>query len=345
MIVSTLLAAALTFTATATGVDKNTPVEFLFVGRDSDRQYEAMFVLDETVTDFCNRLEKAGLPRGRPTDISQCRLWPVGCPVEFDPPFGRSVSSSSPEGHPPAQFVYTGGRRTEKGDCQSDSEMPAAVASFYTLAQSPFVLNGIFDQGAVYGSFKAAETLKKGDRASFSVRWDPSQNPRHLDLTVRPGNAKELVQTLKEASAQGELDVTVGFDGELTVSEATAVATMLSSVDSTRVKLNGCSNIFYRAFAPMVRWLDRQERVQQPFELTLEKDGSEKLLFIEEDWNVEGDDPKLTPKEISFDAAALHDKTDTCFIFADKNEKVARVLSVMKKLQTSKIRNWYVFSR
>ena len=304
-----------------------------------------MFVLDETITDFCNRLEAAGLPCGSPTDIVKCRLWPVGCPVEFDPPFDRYVSGSSPEGYPPAQFIYTGGSRTEKGHCQSDSDMPSAVASFYTLAQSPFVLNGIFEQGAVYGSFKAAEMLKKGDRVAFSVRWDSAKTPRHLDLTVRPGNAKELVQTLKEASAQGELDVTVGFDGELTVSEATAVATMLSSVDSTRVKLNGCSNIFYRAFAPMVKWLDRQERVQQPFELTLEKDGSEKLLFIEEDWNVEGNDPKLTPKEIPLDQAARHDKTDTCFIFADKNEKVVRVLSVMKKLHKSKIRNWYVFSR
>ena len=84
--IAALLAASLTFTATATGVGKGTPLEFVFVGKDSDRDYEAMFIVDEPLPVLCQRMEQAGLPRGRPTDQASCRLWPVGCALTFDPP-------------------------------------------------------------------------------------------------------------------------------------------------------------------------------------------------------------------------------------------------------------------
>ena len=44
-----LIAAALTFTATATGVEKGTAVEFFFAGKNTDRDYETMFLLDESI--------------------------------------------------------------------------------------------------------------------------------------------------------------------------------------------------------------------------------------------------------------------------------------------------------
>ena len=56
MMLSAILAASLTFTATATGVEKGTPVEFVFAGRNTDRDYESMFLLDSTVDDFCRNL-------------------------------------------------------------------------------------------------------------------------------------------------------------------------------------------------------------------------------------------------------------------------------------------------
>ena len=54
-----LIAAALTFTATATGVEKGTAVEFFFAGKNTDRDYETMFLLDESIDSFCSKLEKA----------------------------------------------------------------------------------------------------------------------------------------------------------------------------------------------------------------------------------------------------------------------------------------------
>ena len=69
-----LLAAAFTFTATATGVEKGTSVEFFFAGNDSDRDYETVFLLDKPVADFVHDLERAGLRPSTPIDRNRCRL-------------------------------------------------------------------------------------------------------------------------------------------------------------------------------------------------------------------------------------------------------------------------------
>ena len=55
---------------------------------------------------------------------------------------------------------------------------------------------------------------------------------------------------------------------------------------------------------PLEKWRERKDRHPQPFELhvTRAADGalSKKLVFIEEDWTVEGLDPKLTPRDYPF---------------------------------------------
>ena len=338
-----LLAASLTFTATATGAEKGTPVEFVFAGRNTDRDYETMFLLEESVDDLCARMEKKGLPRGKPVDAAACRLWPVGCDLRFDPPISAFVSGKMPDGLPESSPIYTGGTRIRGDGCEANTNMPASVFSIYSLAQSPVVYNGIYDQGAVYGSFTAAKTLKKGERTTFTVSWDERTMPRSLHVTIRPGNAREVFGRLRTESEKGDVDVLVGFDENLTVAEATAAANALSTIDSPHVKINGCTNVFYRSFLPLVKWLDRKERLTQPFELTL--GAPDKLLFIEEDWSVEGDDPKLTPREIQFADVARHPRTDTCFIFADKETRISRIVSAMKALKGGMIKNWYVFAR
>ena len=344
MILSALLAATFTFTATATGVDRGAPIEFVFVGKNSDRDYEAMFFLDEPIDRFCRRIEEAGLPRGKPIDQASCRLWPCGCALQFDPPISNFVNGALQEGETPA-LIYTGGTRTPSGSCTAETEMPAALFSVYTLAQSPLAFDGIFDQGDVYGRLTAKQTLEKGTRHTFTVTWDETKMPMHLDLTLRKGNAAELLKLLKTKSERCDLDVCVGFNGDVSIAEATAFAQALATIDSVHVKVNGCQNVFYRAFLPLVKWRDRQERLHQPYELTLEPDGHEKFLFIEEDWSVEGDDPKLTPREIAFKDAAQHPQTDTCFVYADPQETIERLVKVMGKLKESAVRNWYVFSR
>ena len=345
MIAALFLSASLSFTATATGVGKGTPLEFVFADRNTDRDYETMFLLDEPVADFCRRLERAGLPRGQPTDSTACRLWPVGCPLSFSPSLDKYVNTSLPDDLPAAPPVYTGGSRDKKGEPIAATEMPSSVFSAYTLAQSPIVHDGIFEQGRVYGCHLAAVELKKGAKVTFTVTWNAEEMPRHLDVTVSPTNAAETLSLLRRESANRELDVTVAFDPEMKVSDARAAAVALSRIDSRRIKLNGRADgsLFYRAFVPEPEWTNRTARLVQPFELTIST-ASETLVFIEEDWSAEGDDPKLTPKEIPFADAAKYAKTDTCFIFVLPDERLKRIMESIDRLKRSSIRTWYVFS-
>ena len=340
------LAAAFTFTASATGVAKGTTVEFLFVGSDSDRGYEAMFTLDMPVADFARSLEKAGLKLGQPLDPARCQVWPVGTFVTIEPGLSRFLDIDTDDGFGVKRIVYTGGRRAPDGTPEAAGEMPASVFSLYSLGQSLFLPDGILDQGDVYGKFRARESLKKGERHAFTISWNDADCPRHVDIVVKPGEEAGLVKKLKSESESSDIDVLASFDGELTVAEAIQFAKALDLVDSVRVKITGCrpDSLFFRAFLPLVKWTDRQNRMVQPFELSVGPE-SDELVFVEEDWTVEGDDPKLTPKKISFSEAPLKTKTDTCFIYASSTMKLARIYAAMKKLNGSKVRKWYVFPR
>ena len=341
--IAAILAASLSFTATATGLEKGTPVEFVFAGRNTDRDYETMFLIEDSVDEFCTKLEAAGLPRGKPPDVVQARLWPVGCQVTFSPALDSFIEGKMPAGLPESNPIYTGGLRLKEGTCDAGTNMPAAVFSIYTLAQAPFVYNGIYDQGAVYGSFTASKVLKKGERISFTVTWDAETLPQEIDLTICPGNATDVLNRLRVASEKSEISARIGFDGQLTVREATAAAMALATIDSARIKINGCSNIFYRSFLPLVKWRDRKERLSQPFELTL--GNPNRLVFIEEDWTVDGIDPKLTPVEILVSDIARYPRTDTCFIFAEAQTMISEILRAMESFKGGNIKNWYVFSK
>lgn len=340
--ISTLLAAAFTFTATATGVEKGTPLEFMFAAADTDRDYETVFLIDEPIDSFLSRLEKAGIPRGKPTDQRACRLWPVGVPLKLEPAPDTFVETDMPEGLTLGEIIYTGGTRFESGCPEAVSNMPSAVFSLYTLAQSPILFNGIYEQGVVYGAHKVKQTLKKGDKKTFRLIWDEKSKPLTLNLSFHKGNLKENLTKLKDSAVNRELDVLVEFSDDLTVIEATAVAQALATVDSSRVKINGRKDgdFFFRAFLPLVKWRDRQERLTQPFEIHL---GSpNKVLFIEEDWTVEGTDPKLTEKAIDYESMKDHPQTDTVFFYARKDTTLGELKALLKNLPKTVI-NHYVY--
>ena len=342
--IAAILAATFTFTATATGVGKGTPLEFAFAGRESDRDYETMFLLDEPVDAFCRRIEAAGLPRGKPTSAKDCRLWPVGCPLKFSPSLDKFITTTLPDGIVSAPPIYTGGSRTADGMLLAASEMPAAVFSLYTLSQAAIVFDGNYDQGLVYGSHLAAVNLKKGSKVTFTVSWDEREMPHHIDILVAATNAPAVLSKLRTESKKGAIDVTVGFDPAMTLREAVAAAAAISLLDSPQIKVNGRAqdSLFYRAFLPDSDWTNRTARLVQPFELTITS-SSEKLVFINEDWSVDGDDPKLMPTEIPFNEVKSHPKTDTCFIFAPPDCRLGRIMAVTGKMADSHVKNWYVF--
>ncbi len=343
--ISVLLAASLTFTATATGVEKGTPIEFFFAEKDSDRAYETMFLLDESIGALCARLENAGMPKGSAVSVRDCNLWPVGCRVTFTPAMSEFIETKWPKDIEPSDFVYTGGTRNEKGGLDADTIQPLAFCALYTIGQAPILHNTLYHQGDVYGAHTAKVSLEKGEKKTFSLTWDAKTFPQRFETTFKPGNASEQISRIQEVAVKGDVEVLVDLDPSLTVGEAQRVSKALAIVDSVHVKINGCKpgRLFYRAFLPNEDWRDRQKRMAQPFELTIGA-ATNSFMFIEEDWTVEGIDPKLTPKEIPYADAAKHERTDTCFIFASKETKLERLMAAMAELKGAKILNWYIFA-
>lgn len=342
--IASLIAAAYTFTASATGVEKGTPLEFMFAGKDTDRDYETMFVLDEPIETFCRELEKAGLPRGKPVDERNCYLWPVGCKLTIDPPLADFVRTEMPEGLSLGSLIYTGGTRSSKGEPEAGTTMPLSALCLYTLAQSPIVFNGYYPQGEVYNCHKASVSLKKGERRKFTLSWD-GHLPKHVDILLEPGNAKSKLIELKEMSSQhDELDVLVDFSDQLTLSEATLFAQALSVLDSVKVKINGRrkGHLFYRSFLPLVKWKDRKERLTQPFEVSIDANGIVKYVHLEEDWSGESLDPVLTEKIIKESDLSQYPKTDTVFFYAKGDAKLKVIYDILGKFSDS-VLNHYVY--
>jgi len=345
MIFTSLIAASFTFTATATGVAKGTPVEFMFAGRDSDRDYETMFLIDAPVDEFCSAIEKAGVPRGEAQNVKNCILWPVGCPLTLEPSIDEFILREPlPECPTNAAIIYTGGTRDAANAPLAAHNMPLSVFSLYTLEQSPLLFDGIFPQGDVYGRNLAKVTLEKGKRYSFTLTWDEKTRPSHVSVVFSRGNLVDALKSVKAASEKGSLVLKASFAPELTLAEAKAAANALSQIDSLKIKVNGRDRdgFFFRAFLPAVKWMDRKERLVQPFELHI-ANGKTKLLFIDEDWSGDGVDPILTEREISFEEATKHPKTDTCFIYAPSTCRIADLQPYLAKMPKT-VHTWYIYS-
>lgn len=331
---------SVTFTATATGVTAGTPLEFVFVGPDSDRAYEAGFVTDARVKDLAAAFDKAGIPRGGPVDARSCRFWPTGAKVRIEPDIWSYVSDGRGEAHLPV--VYTGGARSG-GLPAAETEMPSSVLALYNCGQSLMLLDDTLDQSAAYGRFLAAKALEKGARVSFKVSWDGSSGTVPHRLEFRPGRVKEALEAMKAAMREGGLDVTADFAPDLALREAILAANSLAVLDSRAVRVNGApeGQFYYRAFLPLEKWRDRKERLVQPLEARL-SGSEEKFTVVDEDWTVEGVDPNLTPRDVDF-AGACAVKSDTCLVFAPPDTPLSRLYNLKKRLPSS-LRNWYLYA-
>lgn len=339
---SILFAASLTFTASATGVEKGTPLEFMFASETTDRDYETMFLIDGSIKSFFDKLDKCGFPRGTSIDVRKCNLWPVGVPVKLEPALETFVESDLPDGMSLGEIIFTAGERLPSGTPDAAQNMPGAVFAFYSMSQSPFLFNGLYDQGVIYGAHKVKKTLKKGEKIKFTVAWDEVTKPQYVEIIFDKTNIKDKLFDLRALAQKGEVVVCVGFDDNLLVSDARAIANSLSTIDSVRVKINGRrpGDFFFRAFLPLVKWRERQERLTQPFEVTIGE--CDKVVFIEEDWSGEGTDPKLTEKVIDYKQMSEHRQTDTVFFYAQATDTVGRLKKSLAKVPVS-VHNHYVY--
>ena len=290
------------FTAKATGIDTAVPVEFVIAGPGSDRDYESLFITDDSLKDIVEAMSKAGIPTGKTYDVDKCNLWPIGPVVEFEPRIDSLVRIKEDVDYRIYDTVYTGGN--------GNYDMPLAVLSTYTFSQSLFSFDDSLDQSVGYGRFIATRQWQKGDKITFKVTWK--------------GGAT--------------VDTTPDFPADKTLAEAVKYAQAVQLLDTRTSKVNGFKEgqFFYQAFLPKEQWKDRKERLVQPIEIRLTSTNVVTTV-IDEDWSVDGPDPKLTARIVDFDKAFAEKKkvTNVVFFFAPADTKLERLYELKKRIPAS----------
>jgi len=344
---------SVTFTATAVGMPTSAQIEFLFAGKDSDHDYETLFLTDADVGEIAKAFEKAGIPTGKPIDPAKARLWPVGNELEMTPAFDTLIKETF--GEPLVPISYTGGKRDASGVPEAATNMPLAVFALYSMPQALIQFDDVLDQSLTYGRFRPAAEFKKGERRTFTFKWNGKQLNKSAAPVFEPGKIPEALAGLKKLSEEGcELDVTPSFSGELTLSDAVIAANALSMLDSRKVKINGYKDgeIFFQAYLPKESWRDRTQRLCQPPEVHFKADGTCVVTEIQEDWSGEGTlDPKLTIVDHPFksDAEAagkigdLSERTQTVLVYASPDTKLERIYK-LRQAVTRFVLNWYVYT-
>lgn len=228
-------------------------------------------------------------------------------------------------------LVFTGGKWSVSGSCLTDTNLPSAVISLYNDPGTVFDVPFQVGQSEVYGRTTLASELRCGSLLEIVVRpLEPADGkPRALLLTATAsmsggevlmtcvrsdGTVAQkalLAETLAWLKAQvdagRELFVTVDMDDALPLKRAVDVARVFGMLEGSGIKLDGKTGtgLFPRAFLPQEKWRERKDRNPQPFELHVAAGAGgkvdKKLVFVEEDWNVQGLDPKLTPREYPFE--------------------------------------------
>ena len=298
---------AVTFTATATGIATNAPVEFVFAQAGTDRDYETLFLTDEPISEIVAACDRALIPRGAPYDVNKCVFWAEGPVVTLKPALPTLLRDT--RGREFARLVYTGGN----GDC---GQMPRSFFSTYDLGQSAVRFDENLGQSAEYGRFIPVREFKKGERLEFTLQWDG----RSYAVAMTPD-----------------------FPGDKTVAEAQALAARLAAADSERAKINGFrpGQFYYRAFLPLEKWRQRSERLTQPLEVRLTDSGAVYTL-VDEDWSGEGDTPRLTERTVSEAEALQPGRQDTCFFFVSGTTRLSALYELKAKMPAN-IHNFYVF--
>ena len=340
------------FTAIATGIETNAPIEFAFAAKDSDRDYESLFLLDENIGDLTKKIEALGITRGQYYNPRECILWPIGNEIKITPSLDQFIVDEKNESLLP--FVYTGGERDSSDFPIAATNMPAAFFALYNCSQSVLQWSQSFSQTEVYGRFRPKVALKKGERIKFTIQREPQTSFISLEQTLNSTNLLSVIETIKSTAEKGRVNLLIRFEPTLTLKEAVTMASLLAEIDSSRISINGFGKgeYFYRAYLPLEKWRDRKERLLQPPELHIKGTDQIEVTLIHEDWSSETSlDPILTAQTKSFKsiekaagfAADQVGRTDTLLIFAPSSITL-KTLYALRQAIARPILNWYIFS-
>ena len=375
--------------AEAVGHAKGVTTEFLLVGPASDRAYEAAAVTIAKPSDIVQAMQSlGGLARGEGAGSRPFSFWPRGermsvtvrnlsDPDGKEEPLQSLVSDTGGEPLLGSGIVFTGGRWD--GDaCLTDTQQPCSVISLYNDAQTIFDVPFQAPQGTVYGRISLAKPLPYGQLLEVTITSvlakDGLPRVRQLEIWVAQkkdeifffypnGEDRNFTDTLawmKAKDAEGlDLFITLRMHDDLPLAKAIEVARVFCMLDGKGIKLDGrgSGDVYPRAFLPQEKWREREGRTPQPFEIhiTPNADGTfaKKLTFIEEDWTVEGLDPKLTPKDFPFNAwdelpalvekaGGKDNKVQLLFVFVPSTAQIKDFMPAIRTL-TNRLPLVYIF--
>lgn len=345
-------ARTVSFTATATGCATNAPLEFLFVGPDSDRDYEALFVTESSLEDIVQACSRIGLPLGHPINAAACVLRAVGEEVTLSPGCAeliKDVQAASAQ-FPPV--IYTGGTRSQKGALVANTEMPSTLFALYDCGQSPLQFNAMLDQSQTYGRFLPRKEYPKGEKHVFTLSWSGVRTVKEKVLSLSPATAQQELVDFRQQAGTNEWNVLVALDKTYTVKQAVGIAKALDMIDSARIKVNGVreGEFYFRAYLPLPAWRDRAARLAQPPEVHF-REGKLVVTNVQEDWSdPNATEPKLkavdkefaSTEEAAAYAASLVGKTQTILLYAAPGETLERLYAFRRAVKEP-VLNWYIF--
>ncbi|MGN0827475.1 MAG: hypothetical protein ACI4QD_06030 [Kiritimatiellia bacterium] len=310
LLAATLQAQHLELDCLATGNDAGVETEFLLIGSSSDRAYEALFVLPDGVeTTLWQRVQSLRAPDGRPLaggsscDAMDLRFWPKGEHFslrlfELEPNLREIPLSSvlSDSKHQPLHFSLVASNRWDA------TEPPVSVISLYNDSQTLFDLPVQASKGATYGRFRTVRKLRKHARYRIRLDWMPATNalPRANEITLEVTPETDyaaLVRMLrKEAETGRDLFLRIRPAPNLPVSRLVDLARLIKPLEApggVRLDKPAEGQFYLPAFLPRREWRTPSSRPFQPWELHL--GATNTLQWIEEDWRVQGLEPKLVP--------------------------------------------------
>lgn len=329
------------------GLAEGYEVEFLLLGRLSDRAYEAAMIAWDDPSAIKKAATALGVPLGE--EANAVRGMPMAqgerftieyAPLTEGPLTFVSIAEEIEDACSTASQNLFGRGFPYIGRSTEDDQMPCAIIATYTGCNALFGMPYHADKSGTYGLFRAKKERTYGTPVVVALRWQklPNGQPRvcHQQLLLTEEsitNTDQLIEELK-AFCDNPADVflDVRMEASLTLEAIRPVAQLLLAIEREggyTILAPADNQVSVRAFSPKASWLNREGRLFQPWEIEIapgEAGGpaSVTLCQIEEDWSVEGPDPALTRH---------------CY----PNVKPETIASVMKRVDVNNGRVYVVF--
>lgn len=327
----------ITLQGEATGIDEGKIVEFFLIGLTSGHDYEALALSFAKPSDVHQALEFIGLKPGRSTSSRDCLFWPKGERV-FMTIDGTRVEKFALDDRTKAQtpmsgLVFIGSQMVPSSAVMAkkvyaaDEHEPNSISSNYNDPNSVLDVPRRAPQKTVYGHnlMNSDMVIPKGKFLEITIEPEYKDGRQRVcDLTLELMANDQISITGDVAPAT--LDMTglmqylqtllksprdpfvfLKFNNETSLSAIHTFCKTLSLLetdDGIRVEPPQDGELYYQAFFPPERFLNRKERTDQPLELTLVKQDSivsGTLSHFEQIW--EGDqiypDLKKTDYQVS----------------------------------------------